>query len=319
MFVQFRRLQTPGAIQQYKLIAVRELKETCTQTRRSERIHLCLSWRRLDSRLLRSSLCNPRYNYRHSEDIISIIDHRIMESEPKTERIITSVYDNDVQQNEIPITITMEPLNSRMTQSSRLKHGQNTFNLNVGSLDIDNTDDTLHSLAHLQTLKELIPTRDTVDIQRQLYQQSSAEWCNDIETCPCILRIEAILNIYELYQDDIGIGRDIDQFFKMKNYSKTVLENDFQHIHQVNTTNLKEVVRGMRRKVWCLHYDSEAAAHIPMSSGFISRKATRRGLVDKIHSFFLQFRLHTIKTVITTSPMFRTSPLCSRGELGKNR
>ena len=201
------------------------------------------------------------------------------------------------------------PMNSpKPPMAERLKRVQSNVNVDMGSLHSENTEDSNpQSIIDLQILKELIPRMDTVDTQRELYQQSGAEWCNDIGSCPCIQRIRAILKICELYQDDIGIGEDIDGLFEMENYSITNLENDFQHIHQIHTTNLDDIVLGMRRKVKCTRNDCEAAARVRVSSGAISSESTRRGLMDKIHSFFLQFRFHFYSPFLTI--LFGVTPI----------
>lgn len=182
-----------------------------------------------------------------TDSMVAMVTNQMGQCERrKVEFLIKRVHE---EQSGIPINSPKPPI------AGRLKRVQSNVNVDMGSL-IENTEDSNpHSIIDLQTLNELIPRMDTVDTQRELYQQSGAEWCNDIGSCPCIQRIRAILKICELYQEDIGIGEDIDGLFEMENYSKTALENDFQHIHQIHTTNLDDIVRGMRRDIQCTRND----------------------------------------------------------------
>ena len=246
------------------LVEMREEKRESTQSKSTSNLAQIDIPKKTESPTPPHCSPSPRFSITNPEDEI--------ESNSQSESRDTSndnVHEDDTAN---PRDEFIESENIKMDKINKIKKIEKKEKLDVSKLH--------------QKLRAMMPP---INDHTELYQQSSAEWCSDIETCPCILRIESILKIYELYQDDIGIGRDIDQFFEMKNYSKTALENDFQHIHQIHTTNLEEIVRRMRKKVQCVYSDCEAAARDRLPSGAISSKSTRRGLMDKIHSFFLQF------------------------------
>ena len=79
-------------------------------------------------------------------------------------------------------------------------------------------------------------------------------------------------------------GLDIDDLFETANYDRTSLENDFQHIRHVHDRNVDDIVRGIRKEVHCQHTDDCDTAS--RGRGSVSMA---RGLMDKIHSYFLQF------------------------------
>ena len=89
------------------------------------------------------------------------------------------------------------------------------------------------------------------------------------------------MNIIEENESENGL--DIDGLFETVNYDRTSLENDFQHIRHVHASNVDDIVRGIRKEIRCQHSDCDTASR-GRGSVWMAR-----GLMDKIHSYFLQF------------------------------
>ena len=167
--------------------------------------------------------------------------------------------------------------------------------------------------------------------QRTLWQEQCLnERCGDYRECPCFQRTEAVLGVYHRFnkkisrwkrknrsksnlpdidsmelsvsttidEDDVSFSEHmemdndykIDSLFQTAKYDVRCLQEDFLHILDAHIHQMDEITLNLRQKFKCTK-GCQGAVRIRRDGKDKSSTPTVRGLMEQIHSYFIQLRL----------------------------